>query len=83
MLVRNIAGTVIIVLNSAGLFFVLVMAMIALKNRVINQKMKKKSVLPSNRKKKAKKVNIREDQDEIINQLNLSDFDDISFDDSD
>jgi len=83
MLARNIAGTVIIVLNSAGLFFVLAMALNSLKNKVMGQKKKNKNVLPSNRKKKAQKVNIQEDQDDIINHLNLSDFDDLSFDDSD
>ena len=83
MLAKNITGIIILILNVGGLCFVFVSSFIAIKNKFMLKNVSKKTVKPLKKKKTIKKVAIKEDQDEIMNDMDLSDFDDLNFDDSD
>ncbi|MFO7885126.1 MAG: hypothetical protein R6U68_09900 [Desulfobacteraceae bacterium] len=83
MTIKIIIGVLIIVLNLAGLIFVLAMGIIHFKDKFAGKKDNKKSVKPLKKKKQIKEVNIREDHNEIMKDMNLSDFDDLNFDDAD
>ncbi|MEA2060346.1 MAG: hypothetical protein U9P10_07550 [Thermodesulfobacteriota bacterium] len=83
MTIKIILGVLIIVLNLAGLIFALSMGIIHYRKKFAGKKTNKRSVKPLKKKKQMKEVNIKEDQDEIMKDMNLSDFDDLNFDDAD
>ena len=84
MMEKQITGIVIIILNLAGLIFLVSTGSAALKKKFFSKRDEKdKSVMPIKRKKRDKKVKIDEDENEILQNLDLSDFDDFIFDDSD
>ncbi len=83
MLLKKILGTLIIVLNIAGLGFVLYMVGLILKDKFLPQK--EIVVIQKNpgKKKKPKIMNddILPDEDDLLKDMDLSDLDNLNLDD--
>ncbi len=83
MLIKKIFGTLIIVLNIAGLGFVLYMVGLILKNKFFPQKEIVVVQKNPDKKKKPKIMNddILPDEDDLLKDMDLSDLDNLNLDD--
>ncbi len=83
MLLRNIIGIIIIVLNVAGLVFILYMSGIMLKNYFFS---KKQTIVVKKRSTKKNKSDIANDDiiaddEDLLKDMDLSDLDTLNLDD--
>jgi hypothetical protein len=83
MLLRKIIGIIIIVLNVAGLGFILYMAAIMLKNYFFS---KKQTIAVKNRSTKKNRPDIANgdiltDEEDLLKDMDLSDIDTLNLDD--
>ena len=83
MLLKKILGTLIIVLNIAGLGFVLYMVGLFLKDKFFPKKEIVVVQKNPNKKKKPKIMNddILPDEDDLLKDMDLSDLDNLNLDD--
>ncbi len=83
MLLKKIVGTLIIILNIAGLGFVLYMVGLFLKDKFFPRKEIVVVQKNPNKKKKPKIVNdeILPDEDDLLKDMDLSDLDNLNLDD--
>ncbi|WP_300460858.1 hypothetical protein [Desulfobacula sp.] len=83
MLLKKIIGLTIILLNIAGFGFLLYSAGRILKDKYLSKKHIIKSRQPPGKKKEPKIVNddIIPDEDDLLKDMDLSDLDNIKFDD--
>ncbi len=83
MLLKKILGTLIIVLNIAGLGFVLYMVGLILKDKFFPQKELVVVQKNADKKKKPEIMNddILPDEDDLLKDMDLSDLDNLNLDD--
>ncbi|MCP4670955.1 MAG: hypothetical protein GY857_06585 [Desulfobacula sp.] len=85
MLLKKIIGTLIIVLNVAGIGFILYMTGLILKNKFFPAKQIVAVKKRQNKKKKPEITNddIIADDDDLLKNMDLSDLDNLNLDDFD
>jgi hypothetical protein len=85
MLLKKIIGILIILLNLAGLGFLLYMAGLMLKERFFPKKQISSDQQAFTREKKVKVIedDIIPDDDDLLKDMDLSDLDDLNLDDFD
>jgi hypothetical protein len=85
MLLKKIIGILIIVLNVAGLGFILYMIGMMLKNRFFSKKqiIAVKNISGKKKKPAIKNDNIIADEDDLLKDMDLSDLDNLNLDDFD